>query len=63
MGQEHENHTRLHDAGIIDKEAMKANPGEFAKVAQLSSDEVDTLISISEKLGGASALHPDTSFF
>ena len=55
MGQEHENHTRLHDAGIIDK--------EFAKVAQLSSDEVDTLISISEKLGGASALHPDTSFF
>ena len=59
MGQEHGNHTRLHDAGIIDKEAA----AEFAKVAQLSSDEVDTLISISEKLGGASALHPDTSFF
>ena len=62
MGAEHENHRRLHDAGLIDKEHLATNPGEYAKVAKLTSDEVDSLISIGEKLGGGSLTDPDTSF-
>ena len=62
MAEEHENHSRLHNAGLIDKEHLSTNPAEYDKVATLSSDEVDSLISIGEKLGGGSLTVPDTSF-
>lgn len=60
MGDEHENHRRLHDAGLIDKDRLASNPEHYAKVASLSSDEVDSLISIGEKLGGGSLMDPET---
>ncbi len=59
---EHENHSRLHDAGLIDKDHLAKNEAEYAKVAMLSSDEVDTLIAIKDKIGGGSLTDPDTSF-
>ena len=62
MSEEHENHTRLHNAGLIDKDHLATNPDEYAKVATLSSDEVDSLISIGEKVGGGSLTQPDTLF-
>ena len=62
MAAEHENHRRLHEAGLIDKEHLAKNPDEYEKVSTLSSDEVDTLISIGEKVGGGSLTDPDTIF-
>ncbi len=59
---EHENHVRLHEAGLIDKEHLATNQAEYDKVAKLSSDEVDTLIAIKEKVGGGSLTDPDTLF-
>ena len=52
MADEHENHRRLHDSGLIDRDEASTNPEEFEKLKLLTSDEVDTLISVREKLGG-----------
>ena len=63
MSEETENHERLHAAGLIDKDHLAKNQAEHAKVASLSSDEIDSLISIGEKLGGGNLVDPDTLFF
>jgi hypothetical protein len=64
MGEEHENHTRLHDAGLIDKHSLKeANSDEYDKLTSLTADEVATLIAVREKLGGGQMTQTDTSSF
>jgi len=63
MAKETDNHARLHGAGLIDKEHLAGNPSEYEKVGKLSSEEVDSLIAIGEKLGGGSLVTPDTLFF
>ena len=58
----HENHQRLHDAGLIDMNEVPQ--AELDKLESLSSDEIDALLSIKEKLGFQGKLTgPDTSIF
>lgn len=59
-----DNQTRLHEAGLINKEQMQQNQEEFNKLSNLSDAEVDTLINVHKKLGGNGQMtQADTSSF
>ena len=60
---DHENHERLHAAGLIDKDHARTNAAEYDKLASLTSDEIDALISVQAKLGGGKMTQEDTSSF